>query len=122
MTAAAASRITLDWPDDPAYRPVGRLVLGGVAARLDVPVDRVDELGLVLDSLARAPVTNGRLQLEIDVEDGRLVAAVGTFTADPLAEPAIRRVVAPLVDKVESAVAADGFRTVLTLVAGGPPG
>ena len=63
--AEATAVITLEWPTDPAFRAVGRLVLGGVAARTDLPVDRIDELGLAIDALARVPTTDDRLQLEI---------------------------------------------------------
>ncbi len=113
---AAAPQITLNWPHDPAFRPVGRLVLGGVAARLDVPVDRVEELGLALDSLARCAVDDGRLQLEVGVGADRLSVTVGNFVADPLADPAIRRVVVRLVDEVESAGTPAGHRVVLRTV------
>ncbi len=115
MTAAPPP-ITLDWPHDPEFRPVGRLVLGGVAARLDVPVDRVEELGLALDSLARCAVGDGRLQLEVDVAADRLSVTVGNFIADPLADPAIRRVVVRLVDEVDSAGTPEGHRVVLRTV------
>lgn len=90
-------------------------MLGGVAARLDVPVDRVEELGLALDSLSRAPVADKRLHLQVDVVGDRLCLTVGPFAADPLADPAIRRVVAPLVDEVDSRATSEGHQAVLTV-------
>lgn len=101
--AEAPAVITLEWPSDPAFRAVGRLVLGGVAARTDLPVDRIDELGLAIDALARVPTAGDRLKLEIVVEDARLVAYAGGFSEDPLADPAIRRVIDALVDTCEPA-------------------
>jgi hypothetical protein len=95
----APAVITLEWPTDPAFRAVGRLVLGGVAARTNLPVDRINELGLAIEALARVPTAEDRLKLEIVVEDARLVAYVGAFSSDPLADPAIRRVVDALVDE-----------------------
>lgn len=115
----APSRITLDWPDGTEYRAVGRLVLGGVAARADLPVDRVEELGLVLDTLARSPSTNGRLSLDIDVVAGALSFRFGTFERDPLEDPAVRRVVSALVDSCGSAASDGGHLVVLSAGAGG---
>lgn len=110
--------VTLDWPHDPRYRPVGRLVLGGVAARVDMPVDRIEELGMALDSLARAPVSGDRLELEIEVAPHALRATVGRFVDDPLSDPAVRRVVERLADEVASTTAPDGHRVVLAVTVG----
>ena len=92
------STISLDWPGDSDLRQVGTLVLGGVAARTDAPVDRVEELGFALDSLARE-AGDVRVQLDIAVADDRLVATIGPFEADPLADDALRRVIAGLTDE-----------------------
>lgn len=119
--SVAPSRITLDWPSGPDYRAVGRLVLGGVAARADLPVDRVEELGLVLDTLARAESTSGRLSLEIDVVAGALSLRFGTFTTDPLEDLAVRRVVSALVDTCGSAASGGGHHVVLSAAAAGEP-
>jgi hypothetical protein len=80
---------------------VGRLVLGGVAARLDRRERRVGD---------------ARLHLEVVVLSGRLCLTVGPFAADPLADSAIRRVVAPLVDEVDSRVTSEGHHAVLTVL------
>ncbi len=117
--APGASQIALDWPDDPAYGAVGRLVVSGVASRLDFAVDRIDELGLALDTLARSPVADGRLRLEIDADPGRLSLIMGTFVADPLADPAVRRIVVALAGQADSVGDAEGHRVVLTVPAPG---
>ena len=44
-------RATVEFPSTAGYRSVGRLVLGGVAARFELPIDRVDDLLLAVDSL-----------------------------------------------------------------------
>lgn len=118
MIDEGTTPVTLDWPHDPRYRAVGRLVLGGVAARLDMPVDRIDELGMALDSLARAPVSGDRLELEIEVAPNAIRATVGRFVDDPLSDPAIRRVVERLADEVASAATNDGHRVVLAVAVG----
>ena len=114
MTATGTTRITLEWPTTEGFLSVGRLVVGGVAARADIPVDRVDELGIALDTLA-ASVDAGACSLEIDVAPDRLTLSVGAFASDPLADDAVRRVVAGLVDEAVSvATGAPGHRVVLT--------
>ena len=118
MTDGALAPITVDWPSDPSYRSVGRLVLGGVAARLDVAVDRIDELGLALDNLARVHVPEGRLPLRVVVEDIALHATVGPFSSNPVSDPAVLRIVERLVDGVGSSEDAAGHRVSLTLTRG----
>ena len=44
-------RVVVEFPATAGYRGVGRLVLGGLSSRLDLPVDRVEELLLALESL-----------------------------------------------------------------------
>jgi hypothetical protein len=117
--SANPSRIALDWPHETAYGAVGRLVLSGVASRLDLSVERVDDLGLALETLMRGPVTDGRLHLEVDVVPGELRASVGAFVTDPLADPAIKRIVAALVGDVETVSDLGGHRVVLTIPAPG---
>lgn len=118
-TSSETVQISLDWPADPSYQAVGRLVLGGIAARIDLPVDRIDELGLVLDTLARALVSDDVLQLHVDVSSERLLIAVGEFLADPLVDFAVRRVIAPLVDDTASIIAPGGHRVLLTVLTSG---
>jgi hypothetical protein len=118
VTDVTTRPVSLAWPHDLRYRPVGRLVLGGVAARLDMPVDRIDELGLALDSLAHASVVDDRLELEIEVAPAALRATVGRFVVDPLADPSTKRVVERLADEVVSTTHPDGYRVVLSVAVG----
>ena len=113
MSALAPAVIELDWPDDPAYRAVGRLVLSGVASRVDLPVDRVEELGLALDTLAGSEARDGALRLSIDVSESGLRVTLGTFVSDPLAGAATRRVVSALAGEVNSVSTAGGYDVVL---------
>lgn len=110
--SGAGSRITLEWPTTTGYRSVGRLVVGGIAARSDIPVDRVDELGLALDTLV-ASVEGGVCALEIQVAPDRLDLSVGEFASDPLADDAVQRVLSALVDEARSVAAGSGHRVLL---------
>ena len=98
MTASAL--VSLAWPSDTDLRQVGTLVLGGVAARTELPVDRVEELGLAVDSLARA-IAGERIRLEIEITAIGLDVAIGPFTSDPMQDAGLSRVVRALVDGVE---------------------
>ena len=90
-------------------------MLGGVAARTDLPIDRVEELGLAIDTISRAPVAGDRLYLDIAVGEEAITASVGTFAEDPLQDPGVRRVVDALVDTAESTSGSEGHRVSVTL-------
>jgi hypothetical protein len=75
------------------------LVLGGLGSRLDLPVDRIDELALAAATVA--PSVNGdALELEADVLDDRLVLRIGPLEEGMESDAALRRVVDALVDRV----------------------
>ena len=75
------------------------LVLGGLGSRLDLPIDRVDELTLATDVLG-AGTLDGRLELAMVVEDDRLLLQIGPLEHGAVADEARRRVLDSLVDRV----------------------
>ena len=77
------------------------LVLGGLGSRLDLPVDRIDELALAAATVAPA-VDGARLRLEADVLDDRLVLRLGPLEDGAGADEATRRVIDALVDRVDA--------------------
>lgn len=107
-------RITLEWPADHAFLPVARLVLGGIGARSELHVDRVDELGLALDELARHPAAADTLTLDVSVAPGRLRLTVGSFVRNPLDDSTTSRVVESLSNGCSASVAQEGY--VVTLM------
>lgn len=117
-----SDRITIDLPGGERFESVGRLVLGGLASRFDLPVDRVDDLQLAFETLYRAA---GAVTVHVDATaatDG-LVVRVGPFADDPLADGGRMRVLAPLVDGVSAEAGDDGARWVeLTVGAEQRPG
>lgn len=119
MSTAAPSHIELDWPHDPDYAAVGRLVLSGVASRLDLPVDRVDDLGLALEMLTRWPIEGDRLCLDVDVHSDRLAVTLGPFAGDPLEDRSIHHIVVALVGDVGSVADPEGHRVVIAIPAQG---
>lgn len=99
--------ITLTLPTDEAFHPVAHLVLGGLAARLDVTIEHLEDLGLAVDTLLeRAP---GRdVTLLVRVLDGELRTLVGPFASiraelDQEAGDALdlRRILRTVCDRVE---------------------
>jgi hypothetical protein len=99
--------ITLTLPADEAFHPVAHLVLGGLAARLDVTIEHLEDLGLAVDSLLeRAPGRN--VTLLVRVLDGELRTLVGPFVSirAELNQEAgdaldLRRILGTVCDKVE---------------------
>jgi hypothetical protein len=102
MSEASDRRIELEWPASDSFAAVGRLVLGGVAARCDFTYDRVDELGMALDALTQHHrPSDGRYVLQADLAADALAVTIGPFETDPLADDGVRRVVQALVGAVE---------------------
>jgi len=64
------------------------LVLGGLGSRLDLPVDRIDELALAAATLAPS-VQADALELEADVLDDRLVVRIGPLEDGTTTDPAL---------------------------------
>lgn len=82
------------------------LVLGGLGSRLDLSIDRVDELTLAADVLGAAAL-HERLELAMTVEDDRLLVRMGPLENGAVSEQGRRRVLEPLVDRV-GVVACEG--------------
>ncbi|HET9323105.1 MAG TPA: hypothetical protein VFO03_04450 [Gaiellaceae bacterium] len=71
--------ITLSMPRERPYYGVAHLVLGGVAARLDLTVEHLEELELALDGLLDRHEGAGEVTLTLRVTDDGLVAELGPF-------------------------------------------
>jgi hypothetical protein len=82
-----ADEITLTIPTDPEYRGVASIVVGGLAARLDLTIDSLDDLQLALDALLSRPERSSEdvtIQLRVDGES--LVTRVGPLDPEVLDE------------------------------------
>lgn len=98
--ARPAARTTVEFPARDGYRTVAGLVLGGVAARFELPVDRVDDLLLGVDSVLMQGVVGGTARVEATASATDLTVRVGPFPTGQLEDTALRRVVTRLVDTV----------------------
>jgi hypothetical protein len=76
-----ADEIRLTLPADDAFHGVAHLVLGGLAARLNLSFENLEDLELALDSLLERPSDGREMTLRVLVEDGELRMIVGPFSA-----------------------------------------
>jgi len=91
--------ILLTVPAGPRGASIAALVLGGLGSRLDIPVDRIDELSLAAATVGDAACRHV-LDLELSVMDDRLLLRIGPLADGATGDVARRRVVEPLVDGV----------------------
>jgi hypothetical protein len=82
------------------------LVLGGLGSRLDLPIDRSDELALAAATVAPS-VDGAVLHLEVEVHDDRLVLRLGPLEDGASGDPGTRRVLDTLVNRAEAVRRAD---------------
>ena len=73
--------IRLTLPADDAFDGVAYLVLGGLAARLNLTFENLEDLELALDSLLERRGDGTEVTLRVLVEDGELRMIIGPFTA-----------------------------------------
>jgi len=100
--------IALCLPSDVRYLGVVRLVLGGLATRIDCPVDQLDELQLATETVISLGAPHGdaaTVTVEIELGDGAVAVSVGPVGRTALnsvlrPELDLAHVLAPLVDAV----------------------
>ncbi len=110
----SAERVTLTVPGGRGSIGIVRLFVGGLAARLDLGYDTMDDLQLALESVLLASAPRGEVTVEARIEDDAVSVLVGPFERDPLHAEASRpdslepaRLLAALVAGAESS-ARDG--------------
>ena len=82
-----ADEITLTIPRDPEFHRVAHLVLGGLAVRLDLTIENLEDLEIALDSiLDRTDPNAGEITITMSLGDGELEAAIGPLTPRLLEE------------------------------------
>jgi hypothetical protein len=77
-------QITLTIPREEPFHEVAHLVLGGVAARLNLTFESIDDLETALDAVLERASENGDVTVELLLEEGAIVARVGPFWSDGL--------------------------------------
>jgi hypothetical protein len=77
-------RIVLTIPRDEGFENVAQLVLAGVAARLNLTYEMMDDLGTALATLLERRGEEGELTVELEVGEDIVTAALGPFRGDAL--------------------------------------
>lgn len=105
----SADQITLTLPRERPFFGVAHLVLGGLAVRLDLSYDELEDLQAALTLLLGEQEHTHDLTLVVRIGDDQLEATVGPFDATTVAkldreagpEVGLRRVLDTVVDSVE---------------------
>jgi len=107
--SGAPERIVLTLPGERRYVGVVRLFVGGLAARLDLGYETMDDLQLALESLLAKSRTREEITIDARLDGDAISILVGPFGEDPLraadAGPdsiELRRLLSALVAGVES--------------------
>ena len=77
----SGDEISLTLPGDDAFHSVAHLVLGGLAVRLDLTFENLEDLELAIDTLLERSTDGSDVTLLVRVLDGELQAVVGPFDA-----------------------------------------
>jgi hypothetical protein len=97
--ATPTDTVLVEFPATEGYRGVGRLVLGGLASRFELPVDRVEDLLLAVESLLAHGVVGETVILTVDAGEEALRVRLGPLAGGVVSDPAVARVLRPLVDE-----------------------
>ena len=76
-----SDEIQLTLPADEAFHRVAHLVLGGLAVRLNLSFESLEDLELALDALLERTHTGEGVTLRVRVLDGELRTVVGPFAS-----------------------------------------
>ena len=80
--------IRLVIPAEEDFRPIAHLVTGGLAMRLDVTYDDLDDLQVGIEALLGLRDDAGELVVSLSADDGVLHASLGPFPPDKVHEVA----------------------------------
>ena len=77
-------QIRLVIPAEEDFRPIAHLVTGGLATRLDVTYDDLDDLQVGIEALLALRDDAGDLVVSLSTDDGVLRASLGPFSPEQL--------------------------------------
>ena len=113
--------ITLVFPAQEDFRPVAHLVVGGLAARLELTYEQLEDLQVAVDALLSCRSDGGDVSVIVAVEPDAVRTTVGPFAAKALvelerdsSELGLRRVLETVTDGVRVEVRDDGSWVALT--------
>ena len=77
-------QITLTIPREAPFHEVAHLVLGGVAARLNLTFESLDDLETALDAVLERAAEEEELTVQLRLDEGAIAARLGPFSGDRL--------------------------------------
>jgi hypothetical protein len=81
----SAEKVTLTLPGERRFIGIARMFVGGLAARLDLGYETMDDLQLALESVLQKAELGETVTLEASVDGGEAVSIlVGPLVRDPL--------------------------------------
>jgi hypothetical protein len=113
----STDEITLVLPRSREFHRVAHLVLGGLAVRLDLTFESLEDLQLALGGLLGGSEAADEVTVRLRVAEDTIHASVGPFLPDALqrrldwdggGDVSLRRLLETVVDHVEVAEAAEG--------------
>jgi hypothetical protein len=118
--------IKLVLPAQEDFHQIARLVVGGLAARLELTFEQLEDLEVALDAVLRCRDDDGHLSVSLAIEGHTVRTTVGPFSDEALAELdrdrsalSMRRVLEMVTDDVRVEQRDGGSWVELTK---GPPG
>jgi len=114
-----SDEITLTIPREPGFDGVAHLVLSGIAVRLNLTIENLEDLQIALEALLDTTDDGGDLTVAMRIDDGELQTVVGPLPSRLLdaieaevgeGDIGLRRVLETTVDDVF----VDGDRVTLT--------
>jgi hypothetical protein len=118
----AQDEITLTVPRDRQFYPVAHLVLGGLAVRLNLTLESLEDLQVAVDGILDREDASGEITMRVRVTERGLEAELGPFDGDGLRsdlerhageELGLRRILDAVVDDVSVVSRDDGAWVVL---------
>jgi anti-sigma regulatory factor (Ser/Thr protein kinase) len=103
----SVDEIRLTLPADEAFHGVAHLVLGGLAVRLDLTFENLEDLELALDSLLERTRRDKEITLRVVLADGELRTIVGPCSSvraefeENSGDLNLRRILSAVCDSVE---------------------
>jgi hypothetical protein len=101
----AGDRIVVTIPSDDGFEAVAQLVLSGVAARLDLTYEGLDDLGTAFQTLLERREDGTDLTVELEIGDDVMTASIGPLDEGVVGElegpqqgVSLRRVLETVVD------------------------
>jgi len=86
VTMAAPDEVTLTLPRDREFHRVAHLVLGGLALRLELTIETLEDIQLALSAILERAGSDGDVTVAMTMRDGTLETRIGPVQlADELA-------------------------------------